>query len=188
MSVNGAGTGNGRGTTANRAVTAVIDGVGHRRLELAAARQEIQNSATRSALVPSGTASERPSSVRRQLASNDSHVDDNDGSTREPPLRRQRQVLQRCCDCSRSSTCALSGLRLALLLVPAELRTSAALRAAALTTVRTSARRYRLRHPRHSDASSPVLAQLLPQNPPQQPIQLQQPPLRPRPSPSQRLP
>ena len=109
MSVNGAGTSNGgRGTTANRAVTAMIDGVGHRRLELAAARQEIQNSATRSALVPSGTASERPSSVRRQLTSNDSHIDDNDGSTREPPLRRQRQVLQRCCDCSRSSTCALS--------------------------------------------------------------------------------
>ncbi|KAI2498784.1 hypothetical protein MHU86_15687 [Fragilaria crotonensis] len=109
MSVNGAARGNARGTTANRAVTAVIDGVGHRRLMLPTARQEIQNSSTRSALVPSGTARERPSSVRRQLlASDESLQNDDDGSTREPPLRRQRQVLQRCCDCSRSSTCALA--------------------------------------------------------------------------------
>ncbi len=54
------------------------------------------------------TASERPSSVRRQRPSAESLQNDDDGSTREPPSRRQRQVLQRCCDCSRSSTCALS--------------------------------------------------------------------------------
>ena len=72
-------------------------------------------------------------------------------------------------------------------LVPAELRTSAALRAAASTTVRTSERRYRPRQPRHSDASSPVPAPLPPQHPPQHPIQLHQPPLRSRPSPPQRL-
>ncbi|KAI2493141.1 hypothetical protein MHU86_21402 [Fragilaria crotonensis] len=108
MSVNGAARGNARGTTANRAVTAMIDGVGHRRLMSPTARQEIQNSSTRSALVPHGTTRERPSSVRPQPLHDDSHVDDDDGSTREPPLRRQRQVLQRCCDCSRSSTCALA--------------------------------------------------------------------------------
>ncbi|KAI2492327.1 hypothetical protein MHU86_22233 [Fragilaria crotonensis] len=108
MSVNGAARGNARGTTANRAVTAVIDGVGHRRLMLPTARQEIQNSSTRSALVPHGTTRERPSSVRPQPLNDASHVDADDGSTQEPPLRRQRQVLQRCCDCSRSSTCALS--------------------------------------------------------------------------------
>ncbi|KAI2510249.1 hypothetical protein MHU86_4127 [Fragilaria crotonensis] len=66
MSVNGAARGDSRGTAANDAATAVIDGVGHRRLTLPTARQEIQNSSTRSALVPSGTARERPSSVRRQ--------------------------------------------------------------------------------------------------------------------------
>ncbi|KAI2507266.1 hypothetical protein MHU86_7102 [Fragilaria crotonensis] len=65
MSVNGAARGNARGTTANRAVTAVIDGVGHRRLMLPTARQEIQNSSTRSALVPTvQRASVRPLSVR----------------------------------------------------------------------------------------------------------------------------
>ncbi|KAI2494157.1 hypothetical protein MHU86_20389 [Fragilaria crotonensis] len=75
---------------------------------LPTARQEIQNSSTRSALVPHGTTRERPSSVRPQPLYDDSHVDADDGSTLEPPQRRQRQVLQRCCDCSRSSTCALS--------------------------------------------------------------------------------
>ncbi|KAI2493422.1 hypothetical protein MHU86_21121 [Fragilaria crotonensis] len=108
MSVNGAARGDSRGTAANDAATAMIDGVGHRRLMLPTARQEIQNSSTRSALVPHGTTRERPSSVRPQPLHDDSHVDDDDGSTREPPLRRQRQVLQRCCDCSRSSTCALA--------------------------------------------------------------------------------
>ncbi|KAI2510018.1 hypothetical protein MHU86_4444 [Fragilaria crotonensis] len=58
MSVNGAARGDSRGTAANDAATAVIDGVGHRRLTLPTARQEIQNSSTRSALVPSGTARE----------------------------------------------------------------------------------------------------------------------------------
>ena len=57
----------------------MIDGVGHRRLVLPAARQEIQNSSTRSALVPSGTARERPSSVRRQLPSDESLQNDDDG-------------------------------------------------------------------------------------------------------------
>ncbi|KAI2490761.1 hypothetical protein MHU86_23808 [Fragilaria crotonensis] len=108
MTVNGAGTSNRRGMTATRAETAVIDGVDHRRLVLPTARQEIQNSLTRSALVPHGTPRERPSSVRPQPLTDDSHVDADDGSTHEPPRRRQRQVLQRCCDCSRSSTCALS--------------------------------------------------------------------------------
>ena len=94
------------GTAANDAATAMIDGVDHRRLELPAARQEIQNPTTRSALVPAGTPRARLSSVRRQPTRDNSHIDDDDGSTREPPLRRQRHVLERCCDCSRSSTCA----------------------------------------------------------------------------------
>ena len=80
------------------------------------------------------------------------------------------------------------GRQPALRLVPVELRTSAALRAAASTTARTSARRCQRRRQRPSDVSSPVPATLPPQSPPQQPNLTHQLPLRPRPSPPQRLP
>jgi hypothetical protein len=70
---------------------------------------ETQDSLPRSATVPSGTTRERQSSIRQQLQRDESlHINDDDGSTRKPPSRRQRQVLQHCCNCSRSLTCALS--------------------------------------------------------------------------------
>ena len=74
-------------------------------------------------------------------------------------------------------------------LVRAELPTSAALRALASTTAKTSERRCHRRLQRHFAASSPVPARLQPWSPPQQviPIHPQRPfPLRP--SPHQRLP
>ncbi|KAI2506074.1 hypothetical protein MHU86_8395 [Fragilaria crotonensis] len=180
MSVNGAARGNARGTTANRAVTAVIDGVGHRRLMLPTARQEIQNSSTRSALVPHGTTRERPSSVRPQPLNDDSHVDADDGSTREPPLRRQRQVLQRCCDCSRSSTCALSRPTARSQACPCRVANKRCTSCSCFNNCQN--KRAPLPPPTAtSDASSPAPAQLRPQSPPQQsnpPLQL---PFRPRP-------
>ena len=105
MSASGDASRKGRGKRASNALTAVTDGVGHRRLVEIADSPETQNSLPRSAVVPSGTRSiVRNSSVRRQLPNDESLTND----ANEPPLRRQRQVLQRCCDCSRSSTCALS--------------------------------------------------------------------------------
>ena len=80
------------------------------------------------------------------------------------------------------------GRQLALRLAPVELRTSAALRAAASTTARTSERRCQRQQQQPSDASSPVPAPRPPQNPPQHPNLPHQLPLRPRPSPPQRLP
>ena len=80
------------------------------------------------------------------------------------------------------------GRQLALRLVPVEWRASAALRALASTTARTSERCCRRRPRRHYGASSPVPAQLRPQSPPQQPIPPHQLPFRARPSPPQRLP
>ncbi|KAI2506105.1 hypothetical protein MHU86_8336 [Fragilaria crotonensis] len=97
----------------------------------------------------------------------------------------------RCVDSDKSSSAAATardrrpvlwhGRQLAHKLVPAELRTSAALRAAASTTARTSERRCRRRQQRPSDASSPVPAQLRPQSPPQQSNPPPQLPFRPRP-------
>ena len=80
------------------------------------------------------------------------------------------------------------GQQLAHKLVPAELRTSAALRAAASTTARTSERRCRRRQQRLSDVSSQAPAPLRPQSPPQQSNPPPQLPFRPRPRSPQRFP
>ena len=119
------------------------------------------------------------------------------GSRRETTRTSTTTMVQlvnlRCVDNDTSSSAAATvqdhrpvprhGRQLALQLVPVELRTSAALRALASTTVRTSERRCRRRQQRHSDVFSPVPAPLPPQNPPQQSNPLPQPPFRSRPSP-----
>ena len=109
MSARGDVPANNEGNRASDAQTAGTDGVGHRRLVVDSDSPETHNSLPRSAAVTSGTAPVvRHASVRRQMPRDESlQSDANDGS-REPPMRRQRQVLRRCCDCSRSSTCALS--------------------------------------------------------------------------------
>ena len=98
---------NNGGNRASRAQTAATDGVGHRRLVVAANSPKTQNSLPRSAAVPSGTAPARTAPARR-TSRDVSFNGEDDGSTQEPPTRRPRNVLTRCCDCSRSSTCALS--------------------------------------------------------------------------------
>ena len=132
-------------------------------------------------------ASVRPLSVRSRRA-----------TTRTSTTTMVQLANHHCVDSDKSSSAAATardhrpvpwhGRQLALRLVPVEWQASAALRALASTTARTSERRCHRRPPRHYGASSPVPAQLRPQSPPQQPNLPHQLPFRPRPSPSQRLP
>ena len=96
MSANGVARSNGRGNRASDALTAVTDGVGHRRLVVAMPTpQKLQTPIRVAPCLPPGTTLARLPSVRRPLPSDASPYiddDDNDGSTREPPSRRQRNV------------------------------------------------------------------------------------------------
>jgi hypothetical protein len=112
MSARREGKGKGQGTAANEAATAMNNGVGHGRLGSTAIPQKhLQNPpASRASVRPSvipNLMHERLSSICQQQSDATLHNED-DGSTREPPTRRQRRDLHRCCDCFRSSTCALS--------------------------------------------------------------------------------
>ena len=108
MSARERGASAGRDPTATDAATAMIDEIDHCRLASGTPTPQ-ENSSARRAPVPSHGApvqGAQPSTgTRRPRASDETP---HDGHDNEPPSSRRRHAVHRCCDCSRSSTCAMS--------------------------------------------------------------------------------